>query len=575
MMLLSSGFEEYTFTIGIILSFIGIIAFSVKSRRNISSALKRSGLNARYLAIAVLIVASFAVFELSTVKATQQLFFDDAIYQGMALTLLHTGQAWMCDYGTSTQCFIGEIFHEPIGTSFNLALGYALFGASRATAFGIELFMACLAVLFTFLVALLMFKDIKTALFAELIMAMAPVLLVWAMPTTSDIPALAYSIMALFFMLIFIRERTVYTFAAFLASFAFLTYMKVDMFLFVIVLIAMFILLDSDRLTRSIKDIYCLARDNIYNTKTLLVLLFFVIAIAPSFIFSYNELQHGNYGAQGTPLQSTCAPNKSTTVNSSFSMINFKYNVCGNVLFWFDYYQNQYIMQPVLFSVLAILGVALMIVGKRKKLLLSLFVWFATFFLLYTLFYGGAVTFGVDWRFVLSMIAPVSIAAGFACSELIRIFGDVSKKKLANKFIGYFVFILLIILIAFSIYVMVPLLSISPSSIPQAQDARFYENFVYNDSNAIPNNCITYTYDPGLFQMNNRTALQMSYIYNSTMFNTLRSQNSCLVVDWGYWCYTPNNLCDELRTEFTLQPIANSLFVPYNRNYAFYYVTKK
>ena len=42
----------------------------------------------------------------------------------------------------------------------------------------------------TFVVALLLSKKFKVAIFSEFIMALTPVLLVWAYPTTSDMPML-------------------------------------------------------------------------------------------------------------------------------------------------------------------------------------------------------------------------------------------------------------------------------------------------------------------------------------------------------------------------------------------------
>ena len=126
----------------------------------------------------------------------------------MAQQLMHTGQAWMCDYGTPSACFIGEVFHEPIGLSFNFAIAFlALRSAEVCCATGRSCSLLRLSVFMTFLVTLLLFKNVKAAAFAELLMALSPAVLVWAMPTNSDMAMLAYSLVAMFFLMVFIGEE--------------------------------------------------------------------------------------------------------------------------------------------------------------------------------------------------------------------------------------------------------------------------------------------------------------------------------------------------------------------------------
>ncbi len=97
--------EEYLFTIGITLAFVGMLATIFLSRRDISSVLRESGLRRKHVLMLALIVIVFVSAEIAIVKPTQQLFFDDVIYQGMAQQLIHTGQAVMCNYGTPVACF--------------------------------------------------------------------------------------------------------------------------------------------------------------------------------------------------------------------------------------------------------------------------------------------------------------------------------------------------------------------------------------------------------------------------------------------------------------------------------------
>ncbi len=52
---------------------------------------------------------------------------------------------------------------------------------------------------------------------------------------------------------------------------------------------------------------------------------------------------------------------------ASINMANFRANICANVAFWFNQYKSSYIMQPILFTALATLGFALMMLHKKQQ----------------------------------------------------------------------------------------------------------------------------------------------------------------------------------------------------------------
>ncbi|MEM3876464.1 MAG: hypothetical protein QXP24_01920, partial [Candidatus Micrarchaeaceae archaeon] len=228
----SAGVEEYILTLGIIVSFVGFLFFTARSRKPISQALKSSSIDGRMLLAAIAVVLLFLALEISLVKPTQQLFFDDVLYQGGALDLLHTGQAWQCNFGSPTQCFTGLVFHEPIGTSFNIAIAFAVAGVHQYSAYGMFLFLSALSVLLVFLISMLVFREFLYSIFAELILALSPVLLVWAMPTTSDLIMLAYSLIAVFSVVLFTYKKNFNTFGMLMFSIPLLMYMKVDAAIF-------------------------------------------------------------------------------------------------------------------------------------------------------------------------------------------------------------------------------------------------------------------------------------------------------------------------------------------------------
>jgi hypothetical protein len=571
------SFLEYIFTLGILISAIALIIGIVKDRKNIKKSLIDSGLRKYDFLFIVGILIVFLFIELYFVQPTQLLFFDDVIYQAMALNLLHTGQAWMCNYGTATMCFQGQVFHEPIGLSFNFAIAFAIFGATRAAAWNTELALGVISVFLSFFASLLLLKNKKAAFFTELLMALSPVILVWARPTNSDLAVLAYSLVSVIFFLFFLKKKSAWSFSNMLFSFSLLFYMKVDEVFFIPIFIAFYLLLEEKSVIGAIKNTFKRVKENIWNTKLLIIVLFFIITVVPSILYSFNESLTDGYGWQGTVIQNTCMNNAPINVTSAINLQNFNANICGNILFWFNQYSANYVMQPILFTAFAILGAVLMLlIAKRRRALAAVGIWFLVFFLLYAAFYAGSVNYGVDWRFMLSLIAQACILGGFAIAEIIDVVSAAAKKFMKDtKIITAIAIVVMVVVLLLPIYELIPLLAVNPANIQQAGDARFYENFVYNNSNQIPAGCLVYTYDPTLFQLNNRSAIQMDNLYNSSQEKAYSQQYKCLVLDYGYWCHTPNNECTYANQSYNLVPIVTATYNSLDYKYGFYYIENK
>ncbi|MGC8687235.1 MAG: hypothetical protein ACP5RM_00865 [Candidatus Micrarchaeia archaeon] len=563
---------EYLLTLGILIAFFGLLVGIVLDRRNILQVMKRNSIGYKQLAIALAISFLFIALEVSIVKPTQQLFFDDAIYQGMALDMIHMGQALMCDYGTPVNCFIGEIFHEPIGTAFNFAIAFLIFGVKRAVAYDTELFLAALSVFLSFFVTSIITKNNKIGYFTELFMALSPVILVWAFPTTSDMPTLAYSMVALLFVLVFMEGKNIISLSNALLSISLLSYMKVVALLYILIFAVIYILLDGNSIADSIKNNLKLLKSNILNTKILLILLIFIISMVPETIYTVYESVNGVYGV--TMIQNTCSPSMMPmNYTGRITFANFRYNFCGNVLFWFNKYSYVYIMQPVIFTIFAIIGSAFMITQKRFREFLAIGIWFAIFFLLYTSFYAGGVIYGVDWRFMLSLIYQASFFSGIGAWAVFYYIGKLLKIRKFGKnmkaAIAMILFTVLIIVIFYPLYSLYPLLSINPSSILQAGSARFDENFIYTNISSIPSNCLVFTYVPYLFNINNRSAAQMFYLFNNTFMENAQHNYSCLVIDYGYWCETPGNICTPAMEEYTTTPLKTAVYSSHGSEFTF------
>ena len=131
----------------------------------------------------------------------------------------------------------------------------------------------------------------------------------------------------------------------------------------------------------------------------------------------------------------------------------------------------------------------------------------------------------------------------------------------------------MLVILAYSFLLQMHELAIKPSNIAQAGGARFYENFVYNSSSKIHAGCLVFSYDPTLFNIVGKASVQYFYLYNQSFMGTAIAEYKCLVIDYGYWCGTPDNICQQAFSEYKTSPIATATYLPDNFTYGFYRIT--
>ena len=144
--------------------------------------------------------------------------------------------------------------------------------------------------------------------------------------------------------------------------------------------------------------------------------------------------------------------------------------------------------------------------------------------------------------------------------------GKITARKIAYAA----VIVAMLAILFYSFLLQVHELAIKPSDIAQAGGARFYENFVYNSSDKIPNSCLVFSYDPTLFNIVGRSSVQYYYLYNQSFIGKVSAEYKCLVIDYGYWCGTPGNICKQAFSEYKTSPIATATYSQTNFKYGFY-----
>lgn len=148
-----------------------------------------------------------------------------------------------------------------------------------------------------------------------------------------------------------------------------------------------------------------------------------------------------------------------------------------------------------------------------------------------------------------------------------------NDKSVYSKLIPLAVALVLTVIILYSFSLQVNELGIKPSAIAQAGAARLYENFIYNVSGRIPDSCLVFSYDPTLFNAIGKPSAQYYFLYNQSFMSLAANRYSCEIIDYGYWCGTPGNICGQAFKEYKTAPIATATYEPDNFTYGLYRIT--
>ncbi|MDE1846354.1 MAG: hypothetical protein KGH53_03690, partial [Candidatus Micrarchaeota archaeon] len=106
----------YIFTGALTFLLASLLFLIFRSRKELLSTISHT-LDKKTLLVLLGSLLFFLVFSLLFVIPTEQLYFDENIYQGIAINILSHGNALWCQYGTGflTTCFNNALYHDIIG----------------------------------------------------------------------------------------------------------------------------------------------------------------------------------------------------------------------------------------------------------------------------------------------------------------------------------------------------------------------------------------------------------------------------------------------------------------------------
>ena len=568
----------YLLTAAVYISFILVIAFVLLDRKGIRKLLGES-IDWRSVAALLLILAFFIIFSVRFVSPTEQLYFDENIYQGIALNILNHGSSLWCQFGSGYvgNCYASQVYHDPVGWSAFIAMAFAVFGIGTSTAYNLELFAGALSIILVFILASVLTKRKAYGVVAAFAFAMMPQLFIWARTQAdADLPFMMFATLAFLLFVIFTRRKSVNSFAAFAFSLDLVLYMRIEASLLVGVFAILMLTFGERGIRETFKErVRIISKALLDNTRALLVLLAFILLMLPQFYYIAIEAQNPSYGQTGN--------------QTVISLANLKYNMGINIPFIFGS-TNILSLYPAnfhyLITPLAILGALVLIFDKRIKnrfgMLLLLLLWFSAYFMFYGVFFAGYATYGVDVRFMLQLLPALCLLAAFAILGMGDAAGWVaawfaSKKRDSSIVRLVFASVVVIAsagLLFYPFFTLVPLVALSPSMMPQQSVILPAINYFYANYNDVPQNCFVFSFTPEIWWVVNRSASEIGYMGNTNQtLSAIVSQHSCLVFDYGYWCVVPpfhSTACAYTLKRYKLQNLTSNPPEPGGNNVTFY-----
>ncbi|MGC9142394.1 MAG: ArnT family glycosyltransferase [Candidatus Micrarchaeia archaeon] len=568
----------YSFTIALTTSLGILFASVILGRKEIRKELK--GLNKYSLLALLFILASFLFVALVYVTQFEELYFDENIYQGIAINILKHGTMLWCLMGTGylDSCYSNTLYHDPVGWSYFIAIFFAIFGISTDTAYMAELFIATLGIILFFLFSYLLSKSNIIAIISTAVLAFMPEFLIWSRTQADpDLPFMTFSIMSFMFFLIFMRRRSATTLAMFLSSLAITLYTRTEAILLVGTFFLLAILLDSRNFSDIKSRFYKIVNIILNNAKFATLILFFFLIIVPQIIYIGVEASNPQYGQPSN--------------QSVISIANFKHNFRQNVNYLLGYYNFQSFFPavfPISATLLAIIGSILIILQKKPNLLLVPLLWLLTYLLFYSSFYAGSALFGVDSRFMLQLVPSISFLAGAAIVFLSyyitllsnKLYKKIKHSKMAMMKSRMLSFALIaVFFLAFVVYPfkdLFPLISLNPEAMPQQEIIAPAMQFFYMNYSKVPSNCLVFSFTPDIWYEVGRASMQIGYLGSKNVtIQSIERNFSCYVLDYGYWCLVPpynSTLCLYDKNTYLTVPLSEAS-IPYtNKHPAFYLI---
>lgn len=546
----------YATTAAVSISFVLLIISIFLYKEELFKILKQH-INKKSLVLLLLICVFFTIISLLFVPAVEQLYFDENIYQGIALNIIHSGNSLWCQYGTGhlTSCYANQLYHDPVGFELFLGIALVIFGSGPSTAYAFQFFIGLLSVIGIFFLSSVLTERKILPVVSSLIFATIPELLIWTRTQAApDLPFMMLTIYAFFFFVIFAKNENKKSLLLFLSSLSLVFYTRIEAFILLPIFFILYFTFSSNSSTlkETFKHRVSLIKKGLDNVPSTIIVFAFVLILLPQIFYIYTESISPQYGQPSG--------------QSILSISNFMQNISPNLNFLFGTTSTYPIISSINILILSILGIVVIILFKKIKNKAGLIILpgltIALYFLFYTFFYAGSVGYGVDVRFMLELLPFISILSSFGIVGLADAVSIITTKAIKFKHsFSIILIVLLLIVVLFPFFSILPKITIPISQMPQEYFNTQATSFIYNNYQKVPTSCLVFSFTPDIWYELNRSAAQVSYLGSGNMTTNEETfkNYSCFVFDYGYWCSTPeykNSTCGSELHSYNISVIA-------------------
>ncbi|RMG40479.1 MAG: hypothetical protein D6719_10770 [Candidatus Dadabacteria bacterium] len=443
---------------------------------------------------------------------TNRIYFDEFIYQNVALSILESGRALMVNDGDAENGYTirkAEYNKQPPGYPFLLSLLEHLTGVDEYWAHFLNRLLLLTGMLALFgLVWLLNFSEIA-AIFSSTFFGLTPVVLRWSNTASSETAAATFSVLALFSTALYARNPLLRTLFTAVVMLALSSMMRPESILIIIPAVVI---------------VWLLGRHELKQVRILAGPALLLLFMLPT-IFHLIAVSNENWGSE----------------HSRFSFYWVYLNLPGNLTYFLN--NREY---PVLFSILAILSLYL---NRNKASTYIALSWLAVTWGVFIFFYAGSYYYGADDRFVVLSAAPLSMLAGTAVDVLTKYARSAYRKAL------------LLVLLIVSLINWAGFIPYITRTGEEANQARASIRFARKILKLIPADAIVFSHIPSFWLIHKKNSLQSSYAmelpdYTATLF---KSYSGGVYFYEGFWCNVPDQrqrpFCDYIKSHFRLSAV--------------------
>ncbi|MFC1591752.1 glycosyltransferase family 39 protein [Thermodesulfobacteriota bacterium] len=477
------------------------------------------------------------------VPQVHRIYYDEQIYQNIAQNIAYTkgegshngedygqalgsfwrrfiGQAGMCNEGRNEydeySCYRLEYNKEPNGWPFLLSIVFRIMGVNEKATFYTNNVLYLLGILTAFGIALLLFRDVTAGLYAALVYALTPHVLLWSNTVAVEPSAAFFPALAVLCALLFLHTRNSAVLFLTAVMSAAAVQFRPEAGMICAVILLLFILRGRDEFKRP-RLYFCSA-------------VFFVLIIPHlAHLWAVKDL---GWGGSGPKFSWDYVPG------------NFKVN-------FLFYLRNMRF--PVIFTVLFFLGLCLKSVRSGMyfwKEKLVLFFWFLLFWGIFVLFYAGSYNYGADVRFSVLSAMPLAVLAGAGGAFVTSLI----KKRWPTSNPGY-------VLTALIVVCFLSFMPLVRAVTQEAWAARADHRFGRQMAELVPSDAVVLTHNPNMFLIWGKNAAQASLVTEQRRYfnNFFYKYKGGVYFHYNFWCNVndrqQNSFCNNILKQFDCTPV--------------------